>query len=161
MFWRRKKKIPKDRRVSDKLAGSIANGFLKVQAGFASFMNKKTDRLTKSGQKILLAGTCMLFGGLSLYTLIGSFRSRHDLPILQRPTSVHVPRHFNHSGDENSRGQTIISESEIKKIHLFENYMDSLARTKQGKMIHDSILSVRPGLMDSIKMIESIFESQK
>jgi hypothetical protein len=161
MFWKKKKKTEETTTAKDKLATGIASAFLRVQRGFASFMNRKTEKLTMKGQKVFLIGVCLLFGGLSLYTLIAGLTSKNGRSILQRPASIHVPKHFDRSGDEDSKSSIVITESEMDKIHRFERYMDSLSKTKNGKIIHDSILDTRPGLMDSIKMIETIYQSQK
>ncbi len=53
-----------------------------------------------------------------------------------------------------------ISEGENEKMQNFRNHMDSLAKTPSGKKMYDAILIDRPGLMDSVILIENIYQSQ-
>lgn len=46
-----------------------------------------------------------------------------------------------------------IMEKEYRRIERFCRYMDSLSRSEPGKHLHDSIMSKRPGLLDSAKLI--------
>jgi len=39
--------------------------------------------------------------------------------------------------------------------------MDSLARSPSGKILYDSIISQRPGLMDSVRFIENYYQQLK
>lgn len=48
-----------------------------------------------------------------------------------------------------------MSKENYLKVHLFKEYMDSLARSATGKAVYDSILISRPGLMDSVRFIEN------
>jgi len=49
--------------------------------------------------------------------------------------------------------QLPIMEKEYRRIERFCRYMDSLSRSEPEKHLHDSIMSKRPGLLDSAKLI--------
>lgn len=63
-------------------------------------------------------------------------------------------------GDELNKPPAIITKEEFKKIEHFKKYTDSLAGSPAGKEIYDSILISRPGLIDSIILLENIYHSQ-
>ena len=57
--------------------------------------------------------------------------------------------------------QAIITEKEYQKIQGFMMYLDSLKSSPTQKETYDSILMARPGLLDSIKVIESYYKSNR
>jgi hypothetical protein len=54
-----------------------------------------------------------------------------------------------------------IGKEQFKKIQQFRFYIDSLASDKSGKAILDSILKIRPGLIDSLTALETMHQLQK
>lgn len=62
--------------------------------------------------------------------------------------------------DEKIRATSIVAKEEYEKIQRFRQYMDSLERSPSGKKLYNSILINRPGLLDSIILIENIYQSQ-
>lgn len=63
-------------------------------------------------------------------------------------------------GDELNKPLAIITKEEYKKIEHFKNYMDSLAGSASGKKVYNCILTGRPGLIDSIILLENIYQSK-
>ncbi len=43
-------------------------------------------------------------------------------------------------------------------INSFRQFMDSLEQTTRGKMLADSLLASRPGLLDSLSLVERMYE---
>ena len=80
--------------------------------------------------------------------------------ILFHVIQVKSPRHIGKSGDEKTKATVIITKEEYDKIQRFRKYMDSLPRSLSGKKLYESILINRPRLMDSIILIENIYQSQ-
>lgn len=70
-----------------------------------------------------------------------------------------VPKHFNKTGDEELAPEAYVDEETWLQIKQFRNYMDSLKQKARNE--YDSILQARPGLMDSVQMLEQIYLSQK
>jgi hypothetical protein len=54
----------------------------------------------------------------------------------------------------------IVSKADYQGIIRFRGYMDSLTRSPAGKAAYDSIIFSRPGLLDSIRILEKIYQSQ-
>jgi hypothetical protein len=47
----------------------------------------------------------------------------------------------------------------LGNVAAFRRYMDDLRSTPAGSRVRDSILRARPGLMDSINAIESLYKN--
>jgi hypothetical protein len=62
---------------------------------------------------------------------------------------VDAPKHFDKTGSEINEPENYVSEEMYQEIQDYKKYMDSLG------------LTIRPGLMDSINILESIYHSQK
>lgn len=60
----------------------------------------------------------------------------------------------------NKSSHTSIENYEYARIKRFQEYMDSIKTTTDGKEKYDSICSLRPRLMDSIKYVIGIYERQ-
>ena len=71
-----------------------------------------------------------------------------------------MPAYTNQSGDEISNNNNIISKEEYEHIQSFKIYMDSLRISSKGKVLFDSIMQARPQLMDSIQLVENVYQSQ-
>lgn len=162
LFKKRKKNIePNNNAISDKVAGRIAGVGIKIQKTFADFMNTIFSGMPAGKLKIILVIFCICGGGYSIY-LIGDtiFGSANKKPIL-KIDPIEVPRHYNRAGDEMLIPENYVDQETYKQIKDFQRYMDSLKLDKKGRIIYDSILLNRPGLMDSAKLLEEIYLSQQ
>ncbi len=139
----------------DKIAGWMAAYLLRVQNAFACFMAAKTAGLSGRVKTIYLLIFCLLFGGLSLNAFIGVFQKRSNTQL--KPAQLSVPKYYDKPGDNN---MPVVTSEEMRGIIRFKRYMDSLQMTETGKASYDSILAIRPGLMDSLQMMESFYRSQ-
>ncbi|HXL56718.1 MAG TPA: hypothetical protein VN958_10700, partial [Chitinophagaceae bacterium] len=70
------------------------------------------------------------------------------------------PAYADKSNDNLLREQTIISEKEFHRVELFKHYMDSLQKSLTGKYLYDSIVKARPHLIDSILLLENMYQVQ-
>ena len=109
--------------------------------------------------KLILIGFCFCAGGYSLYLIINSVISHDKKQKAFEVQQVDVPKHLNKSGDECVVVEPMVDEVTWQQIKDFRHYMDSLKQNK--KVEYDSILQARPGLMDSVQMLEQIYLSQK
>jgi hypothetical protein len=53
-----------------------------------------------------------------------------------------------------------IGKEEFQRIENFKIYLDSLVESKAGKRIYDSVIAHRPGLIDSLSILENVYQSQ-
>jgi hypothetical protein len=158
----RKKKAQgslKERAAQERLANNIVSAGIRFQQRWADLMQHNTERLSRNGKLITLSLFCLITGSLSIYFIWSSVTSHKASSI----TVIHLkkPPYALKSGDENTKALVIVSKAEYEKIQCFRFYIDSLARSPSGKQLYDSILSSRPGLMDSIFLIENIYQSQR
>ena len=155
---KKKQKAVLENTAQDRIAKNVVGKMLRLQQRWAAFMERHTERLSVKWKLIVLFFFCLCSGGLSILFIARSLMNNHA-------TSFHViqgkiPQHISKSGDERTKAVTIVTKEEYDKIQHFRKYMDSLARSPSGKKSYDSILINRPGLMDSIILIENIYLSQ-
>jgi hypothetical protein len=166
MFFRRKKEnrngVQSKAVLKNKIANRLANYLSVIQNGFAGFMDRWVNGLTQKGKKIFLIIFILAFGSYSLYTLLSIFIGSNTKSIKSvNPTEISIPKYLNKAGDENTSAAVVVTDEDLKKIRSFNQYMDSLKLSTTGKRIYDSILLTRPGLMDSIRVLEQIYLFQQ
>lgn len=164
-LFKRKTLIPKNREkdekptLKDKAAKGIAGFILKMQNGFATFMGKRTEKLSSSTMKFILVIFLLSGSSLSIYFIVTAFIKKEQ-PKALRIDRLSVPRYYNKNGDEPIQPGFFISKQEHEEMQAFKTYMDSLHRTKKGKLVYDSIMLNRPGLMDSVNKLEQLYQQQ-
>ncbi len=144
--------------ISDKVAGNIASAGIRLQRKFADGMNKIFKNMNNRNLKAFLILFCLCAGGYSIYlaasAILGSEKTQNNLKIDQ----VDVPKHFDKTGYE-VMPEAYVEEETFYKMQEFKKYMDSLKQNKNKQ--YDSIMHARPGLMDSVQVLEEIYYSQK
>ena len=143
-----KKNNKKESVLTDKAAGWVANGILKVQQKFANALEKLSASWKAKQQWIFLYMVCLVFGGLSVVAIIKPFNKRSQ-NILSKPAAIKTPWMM---PDEN-QNSVRITDDEIRQVHAFKQSLDSITKKK--------LSARRPGLMDSLEMVEQLYYSQK
>lgn len=136
------KKYISDGYLPDKAATSIANGILKSQRWFANNLERFTKKWKQKQQWIFLYAICLLFGGLSTTAIINSFKVSEKTKAII-PKSISIPKNI-----YNKDNAYIITENEFKKVQEY-------------KQTHPNLFKERPGLFDSLALIEQTYYSQK
>lgn len=139
MFWKRKDKRLKENPLQDKVAGKIAGSMLKVQTVFAMKMNKIKDL------KLFLVIFCLVSGGLSIYFFVNAIVSKPKKAITIEP--IRMPQHFDKTGDEVM--ENVMPSDIYEQIQDYKKYMDSIGQP------------IRPGMLDSMRILEEIYLQQK
>ena len=142
----------------ENLAGNLPMRVIRLQERCATFMQKQTERLSFKGKLMLLALFCLLSGSLSIYLFTRSLMGHHPASI--SVSNIKAPLYGGKPGDENARSSLTITKQEYERIKYFRQYMDSLALSPSGKPLYDSIQRDRPGLIDSIALVEKFYQSQ-
>lgn len=128
---------------------------LLFQYACANWLEKKTAHFSRMYWILILLGFIVFTGSCSIYVIVKSFSGNTNItvtPIIKPAnpiSSKYSPAEFN----------KIISKAEFEKITRFRRYMDSLGRSPTGKKTHDSIVLYRPGLLDSLTIIENYYYS--
>lgn len=161
MWLFKKKKVQSDDKttVSDKVAGKIAGVGIKAQQLFAEKMNRIFMKTDFKRLKLLLIFFCVSAGGYSLYLIANSVFSPERKQKALEIQQMDIPKHFNKTGDETIMPEATVDEQTHLQIQDFRKYMDSLKLNRTNE--YDSILQARPGLMDSVQVLEQIYLSQK
>lgn len=128
--------------ITDKAANGIANGILKSQIGFAKYMFSVTKNWKQKQQWIFLYLVCLFFGGLSIVAIVNPFKTKEqDKAIIPKPISV--PKNINQQNND-----FVITENEFQQVQEYKRKYPNLQKE-------------RPGLFDSLSLIEQVYYSQK
>lgn len=162
MLFLFKKNNKKDRKITD---GSKENRIQKLDATnlwlrykCAQWLERKTADLTRKSWIIILICFTLFTSGYTIYVLVNSFSRTATNSITIIP--IAKPINVLQIGKEMNNNNLTISRTEFEKIILFRRYMDSLGQSPTGKKVKDSIKRYRPGLLDSLTIVENQYHSQ-
>lgn len=133
------------------------DAILRLQYKCANWLERKTANFTRLNWMLFLLSFTVLTTSCSLYVLVNSFSSSQLKSITVLPISK--PTNAVYLKEKSAERKEIISKTEYEKITSFRKYMDSLGRSPTGKKTYDSIVSDRPGLLDSLTIIENYYFS--
>lgn len=161
LFKKKKTELQSEEKttMSDKVAGKIAGVGIKAQRLFAEKMNKLFMKTDFKRLKLILIFFCVSAGGYSIYLIADSVFSPERKQKSFEIQQMDIPKHFNKTGDETVMPEATIDEQTYLQIQDFRKHMDSLKLNRTTE--YDSILQARPGLMDSVQVLEQIYLSQK
>lgn len=142
----------------NKVAAGIVQKCMKVQVQWADFMRRKTESLSCKWVKYCLLLFCLVSLGCSLYLVVRSFRGSGKTSL--HVTSIDVPVNTTKTGEEETSRFLTITKAEFQRIERFKRYLDSLGGSQNGKRLRKNILLSRPGLMDSIRFVEKLYQLQ-
>lgn len=128
--------------LSDKAAKGIANGIIKSQNAFAKYMYSITKNWNQKQQWIFLYLVCLCFGGLSIWALSNSFLNKQSNKVII-PKSISVPKNIHQQSNV-----FMITEKEFQKVQEYKRTFPNLEKEK-------------PGLFDSLTLVEQTYYSQK
>ena len=126
--------------IQEKAAGKVAGGILKLQRSFASVMHKISASWNRKHKTIFLALVSILF----IYFSIDAIRKPFQLKGNSKKTGVMVTPKMIPVED-----MSTVTTEEFRKLQELKNSIDS------------NIIRQRPGLMDSIALVEGLFYSQQ
>ncbi|RKE47181.1 hypothetical protein [Sphingobacterium detergens] len=151
------KKRPKgNAQIKDKIAHVVAACLVRVQQSWAGWMNRQSDRCNPKLRGAILIIFLMAMAAIGITMIMGGFKSSYkiiagtgaiSMPTVKQAEQKHVKA--------NKADET------LQRIEKFRLYLDSLSKTEEGKIKLESINLLRPGLRDSIKMVERIYKQQQ
>ncbi|XDZ54243.1 hypothetical protein FlaCF_1291 [Flavobacterium tructae] len=130
---------------------------LRLQYKCANWLERKTAHFSRLNWIVILLFFTVFTTGCSIYLIVNSFSGNKIGNIIITP----ITKSTNLVPIKERRIElnTIISKTEFEKITSFRKYMDSLGRSPTGKKTYDSIVSDRPGLLDSLTILENYYYS--
>jgi hypothetical protein len=154
LFNKKKRTVETADPGKERIAKGIAGFIGKAQRKWADWMQRKSERLSIKGKWFTLFLFCAFTVAVSTYLIITSIWSDAQLSfsVAHIKTAVQLKHYSNESSG--------ISKSDYEKIHRFKFYMDSLARSPTGSKEYEEFRQDHPGLMDSIRTVERLYQSQ-
>jgi hypothetical protein len=159
MLFRKRNKKADEHPLKDQAARGIARVLLRMQTKFSEFVNANTKNIPVKGLKIFLIVFCLFGGGFSIYLIAEAIFKEDKRQRLIKMDKVNIPKYYDQGGTD-EQTQQYVNEETFRGIQSFEKFMDSLKKSESGRKLHDSILIIRPRLMDSIRMLKEIYKSQ-
>jgi hypothetical protein len=142
----------------DKLAQTWVNRCIKLQHNASSFLQAKSEKLSLKAKRLVAIGFCLISFSSCVYQIVKSFYGNDKVNL--SIAAIRVPEQVTQNENREIAPSNEVSKNEFKKIKKFRAYIDSLARSNSGRRIYDSIHKYRPGLIDSLAIIENIYKSQ-
>ncbi len=139
------------------IAEVIAKRCIVAQEKASKVLQDKFETLSTSRKIFSVVAFCVISLSSCVYLMLNSF-SKHTgkpFPI----TTLSVPKQ---AGSElpSSQASKAVATAELVNIIKFRGYLDSLPKSQSGKRILDSLLTNRPGLVDSLILIENMYQLQ-
>ncbi len=157
LFKRRKTPKSHDTVIIGTLAEQLEKGYLFIQGEWAQWMTKKTANVSFSCLLVIWVFCVASAAGYSMYLIVNSLSGTTTNSISVTP--MVTPLKLVETGDAIHQKNSFVSKNQLEKIIRFQRYLDSLARSPTGKKTFDSILNNRPGLLDSLVIIENYYQS--
>ena len=153
MFRKRKKKnIPRERFV---VVERIAGLLLQWQRSLADHVNALLSQLKGWQLRLGLGLIFVLACGYSVILILRGVSTKEKPAPALHIDQATLPRHYDKSGVP--RGSADQLDLELSaQLRFFKKYMDSLARHDLRQ--YDRMLQQRPGLMDSVRALEEIYQ---
>jgi predicted PurR-regulated permease PerM len=151
-----KKRTAEPLNSKDSLLQKLDEANLRLQYKCARWLERKTAHLSRKSWIIILFCFTVFTCGCCIYVIVNSFSQSGGSCItitpITKPAAVEAK-------DEILKRNLLISKTEFERIIRFRKYMDSLGRSPTGKKLYDSIVQFRPGLLDSLTIIENYYYS--
>lgn len=155
MFRKKKQQQIHEAEATHKVAGRIVRAVRWLQEKWVTLMERSTKSFTRKHWMVGLCFFGLITGGLSIYLIVDSFSTNQPSLTIH---SIRRPRYVTRSGDERSPAPGI-NDTLPLRLKKFLCYMDSLQQSSRGKRIYDSIQRVRPGLLDSVRQLQGMYDS--
>jgi hypothetical protein len=139
----------KDEKTSDKDLQNNGSGRVhKVKRTLADYLNERVNKLSASHRKITLIIFGLLMGAICLAQVIQSLKaekSNYTISIdkITMPKDIHKE-----SGEMLHQMET----ENLNRVLRLKQLLDSLSNSKAGSNVFDSLIHMRPGLMDSVNL---------
>lgn len=134
---------------------AVARVLIKVKHSLkilTTWMQGKTNHLSPLTLSVALFIFCAVFVCECIFVVYQSFKTEDHISFHVTPIrSVPLPEKRDRS--------LLISETQFKRIHQFKIYIDSIGATNKSQF--DSILIMRPHLLDTINYLENLYYEQQ
>lgn len=148
---------PTEGSVIHKAAQVIAGVILYWQGKIARLLNSTFSSLSHRTQQGCLLFFCLLFGGCSFWLLLQALWPGHGgIPL--RSFTSHLP-YLEEPVRKEAGIPPDLHLKELQRVQRIRDGLHALSQTAAGRHSCDSLLLVRPGLLDSIYFLEQLHSS--
>lgn len=144
--------------AQDMLAQSWVNRCLRLQHKASLFFQGRSEKLSLSSKRLIVIAFCLISFSSCVYLVIKSLLNNNPANLSIAP--IRIPKQVAQSDSRQITVPNGVSKDEFQKIKKFRAYVDSLGSSNSGRRVYDSILRYRPGLIDSLAIVENLYKSQ-
>ena len=138
-----KEEKPNDKDMKDNGSERID----KVKRTLATYLNERVNKLSASQRKITLIIFGLLMGAICLAQVIQSLRAERSNTTISID-KITMPRDIHkESGEMLHQMET----ENLNRVLRLKHLLDSLSNS-EGSNVFDSLIHMRPGLMDSVNL---------
>jgi hypothetical protein len=141
--------------ATDRLAHVVAHSLIKLQFLFVRKMNGMCKRLTAQQLKTGLFLFCITTCSYCCYLITTHVFRSQPSTMKSMVAQLQIPVNINQADNAQSQRNRSIDSQTLLSISQFRYYLDSLKKFQP--LEYDSILQARPGLMDSMQMLEQFY----
>lgn len=153
-FKRHKKK---EGALESKQPNVLFQQWQKMKQKFAAYLQQRSELLPLKSKKVILILYFMVFTSASILTVVNTtVNKKGGLGIKQIPR----PSSAKDKVDIETKTDSVITQKDYKKIELFKFYLLQLRDDSINRKKFDSIMLLRPHLLDSITLFEKMYLSQ-
>lgn len=136
------------------LDGYLQKLYLRVRARWVQWMSRHSQRLSRRGLMIVFGVfTTMIAAGCLLLIFSGTLLSTSPSISTDKIISIRAP--------DPTKSPNIVRDTLLQQqLSAFRRYMAELEKTEAGRKTRDSLLRARPGLIDSIAVVETLYTNQ-
>lgn len=162
MLFTCKRNNKKDSDTACRFKGNLLQEFddanLRLQYKCAHWLERKTAHLSGKSWIVILISFTLFTSSYCIYRIVAGFSQTTTNTITITP--ITKPTTAMQMGKQMIDSNLSISKIELESIVHFRRYIDSLGRSPTGKKLRDSIMQIRPGLLDSLTIVENQDHSQ-
>lgn len=128
-----------------------------LQHKCAQWLEQKTAHLSAKSWIVILFCFVVFTVGGNIYLIVDGLNgnsNKIERSLISRPTNALV------LDTKSTTLNAALSKAHLERVARFQMYMDSLGRSPTGKQVQDSMLRLRPGLLDSLVIVEDYYRSQ-
>lgn len=154
-LWKRAKRSSESRPGT---RGKIASVVNVMQHRIADQLQQRSDRLSIRAKKVWLALFVAFFGGISVWITWQAVTTRPGVSVMNAQPETVMPAVEGKYGPPLSTDSKVSTREYLMVVRL-HRYLDSLSQSEAGRQIMDSLLRGRPGLRDSLLLMEKLYTS--
>ena len=129
----------------------------KAKRKFADHLQQRSELLSIKSKKLILLLFIIAFTSISILIIVNAtVNKKNSIGIKQ----ISKPSSAKSNEDITTSIDSVIKEKDYKRIELYKSYLLQLRNDSINRNKFDSIMLLRPHLLDSISLFEKMYLSQ-